>query len=506
MIEANDGWGDEEWEDDKFEDWVEMDEDPDTNSTQPIQKIRPYIHLQQEEVLSMIDGEVRSFGEMLGLEPPYDEAKLLLQYYNWNKDRATSEYFMGDQTVVRINAGIDPPEEDQVMLEHEIECPICMEDLPASSVAALTCGHNVCVECWSDYILESSKNRDCFKLKCPCSDCPVAVTTTRLLQLGLQQSDVSQLEERQDRFRLKNYVEASKNLQSCLGPGCNLVQKILSSKETLSDIICLCDYVYCIRCLQPGHRPCPCDVAETWIEKATSEAENMQWILAKTKKCPKCRVPIEKNQGCNHMTCRNCRFEFCWLCKGDWKEHGSATGGFYKCNIYEKNRNTGSVSKEEQAQQDAKSELERYSFYFTRYDNHYRAISQMQKTLDIAESRMGELMSKYKWKPNEASFIKDAASTIMDCRRLLAWTYPIGYYMAEGFPQRDLFHQYQKDLEIYTEHLHGLAEQPLEVFQDNDKRSEVINYQRVIQKYRDRLVQTMEQEINPACEKFGFKI
>jgi hypothetical protein len=98
MIEANDGWGDEEWEDDKFEDWVEMDEDPDTNSTQPIQKIIPYIHLQEEEIFGMIDGEVRSFGEMLGLEPPYDEAKLLLQYYNWNKDRATSEYFMGDQT------------------------------------------------------------------------------------------------------------------------------------------------------------------------------------------------------------------------------------------------------------------------------------------------------------------------------------------------------------------------------------------------------------------------
>merc|ERR1712154_518295 len=57
-------------------------------------------------------------------------------------------------------------------------------------------------------------------------------------------------------------------------------------------------------------------------------------------------VHIEKNQGCNHMTCRKhaggCGHEFCWLCKGDWSKHGSATGGYYQCNIYEKNKTRAS--------------------------------------------------------------------------------------------------------------------------------------------------------------------
>ena len=33
-----------------------------------------------------------------------------------------------------------------------------------------------------------------------------------------------------------------------------------------------------------------------------------------------------------HMTCSQCRHEFCWLCQGPWAEHGERTGGFYNCN------------------------------------------------------------------------------------------------------------------------------------------------------------------------------
>jgi ariadne-1 len=53
-----------------------------------------------------------------------------------------------------------------------------------------------------------------------------------------------------------------------------------------------------------------------------NESETANWILANTKKCPACNARIEKNHGCNHMHCKLCKHEFCWICMGPWGEHG----------------------------------------------------------------------------------------------------------------------------------------------------------------------------------------
>ena len=42
------------------------------------------------------------------------------------------------------------------------------------------------------------------------------------------------------------------------------------------------------------------------------------YLLKNTKNCPGCGVNIEKNEGCDHMTCKKCQFEFCWLCLANY--------------------------------------------------------------------------------------------------------------------------------------------------------------------------------------------
>ncbi|KAG9307449.1 hypothetical protein G9A89_017279 [Geosiphon pyriformis] len=51
------------------------------------------------------------------------------------------------------------------------------------------------------------------------------------------------------------------------------------------------------------------------------EEETIAFIDSKTKRCPKCKSNIEKDGGCDHMTCRapGCGFEFCWECLADFQ-------------------------------------------------------------------------------------------------------------------------------------------------------------------------------------------
>jgi len=67
-----------------------------------------------------------------------------------------------------------------------------------------------------------------------------------------------------------------------------------------------------------------CERLRAWRQKEQGESENSQWLYAHTKPCPTCQSPIQKNDGCNHMTCSKCRGEFCWICLGPWASHGTS--------------------------------------------------------------------------------------------------------------------------------------------------------------------------------------
>lgn len=74
------------------------------------------------------------------------------------------------------------------------------------------------------------------------------------------------------------------------------------------------------------------------------------------------------------MTCRACSHDFCWICLGEWSKHGSASGGYYKCNKYDDKKNDDNdFKKKESEREKAKHELEKYMFYFERYANHNKS-------------------------------------------------------------------------------------------------------------------------------------
>lgn len=72
------------------------------------------------------------------------------------------------------------------------------------------------------------------------------------------------------------------------------------------------------------HMPLKCEEFSFFINATNlNDAYVNNWICSKTRKCPNCLKDIEKNGGCNHMTCKLCSHQFCWLCFKNWTNHSN---------------------------------------------------------------------------------------------------------------------------------------------------------------------------------------
>lgn len=320
---------------------------------------------------------------------------------------------------------------------------------------------------------------NCIFKKCPQIDCGEAVTMSVVRAMA-----APSIAAKWALFELKHFVTISKDMAWCPGAGC---ANAFVARTSVKTAICSCGMRFCFRCSKEAHQPVNCDQLSVWLEKCGNESETANWILANTKKCPSCSVRIEKNQGCNHMKCtnRDCRFEFCWTCLGPWAEHGQTTGGYYKCNKFK------SVSNEEMAglgdAAKAKAELDKYLFYYQRYSNHEQAGKFAAKHRETTQKRMEELQATSSTSWADVTFLEQATEALLECRRVLKYTYALGFYMKEGAEKR-LFEHLQEHLEQSTEQLAELTEAPLEKMD----RSQVVNFTRVTMQFLNNLLNGVE--------------
>jgi len=230
-------------------------------------------------------------------------------------------------------------------------------------------------------------------------------------------------------------------------------------------------------------RPCPCEYMEAWEHKNNSEGENMKWILVYTKSCPSCRKPIEKNQGCNHMTCNKsfggCGYEFCWICMGEWKPHKDS---YYKCNFYDEKK----VKKDENSLEDIKNELQKYSFYYNRYINHKKTREFVTNMVDSIKKSQEKLINEYNSNFIDTQFLWEGYNTIQKGLRVLMNTYVFGFYMKNNCSLKNLFEYNQYFLERNVDNL-------VEKLEDNKQLNEIFkinefdSFNSQLSSYRDTL-------------------
>ena len=97
------------------------------------------------------------------------------------------------------------------------------------------------------------------------------------------------------------YSRENSSTKICPNVKCGRLFLILDLK--MKPIWCQCSVAVCTFCGSIYHQPLHCAELQNWV-KMIEDNEN-KWIeIVQYKVCPKCKDPIEKNQGCNHMTCR----------------------------------------------------------------------------------------------------------------------------------------------------------------------------------------------------------
>ncbi|KAJ3120863.1 hypothetical protein HK098_004200 [Nowakowskiella sp. JEL0407] len=401
------------------------------------------------DIVSFQEKEIKHVATILGcLE---EHAGTLLRYFKWNKERLLESYIDNSDAICE-SAGVILNEKNQpkIMAVDGFCCDICCFDEPGLETLALSCGHRFCRNCYEHYLTQKiSLQGECRKIQCMQSSCGVIVDrhTVEILVPPVVFSKYQNL-------LVRTYVDDNPHYRWCPAPNCDYAVQCAISQSQLHEVVpvvtCACGTRFCHGCGLTDHQPCICELVKLWLKKCADDSETANWIHANTKECSKCNSTIEKNGGCNHMTCRKCKYEFCWVCQGPWAEHGTS---WYNCNRFDEKNSID--ARDQQAL--SRQALERYLHYYNRYANHEQSAKLDKELYEKTEIKMDEMQKTSVLSWIEVQFLKKAVEVLLQSRNTLKWTYSFAYYLKRN-NTTEIFEDNQKDLEMAVEQLSEMLE------------------------------------------------
>lgn len=261
--------------------------------------------LPAEELVPEMNRHLKEVTEILDI--PTSAAAVLLREHNWSKEILLEAFYANTDKLLK-SCGVYYRCNPKKINHSDSVCHICYDDMEVGKKYVMPCGHEFCMDCWHDFCANAiqEEGATCVRKTCPEASCK-EVMTEEEVEVAAPDMLPKFLS-----FQLRNFVESNTLTRWCPGRGCERVACAQSaSAMEQEENVARCDGCttsFCMVCGEEPHAPSGCKGLALWNEKCRNESETANWILANTKSCPKCVSRIEKNQGCNHMTCSKCRY------------------------------------------------------------------------------------------------------------------------------------------------------------------------------------------------------
>nr|DAD43494.1 TPA_asm: hypothetical protein HUJ06_001724 [Nelumbo nucifera] len=448
-------------DDDADYDFNDTDDSDDTISHRQQQN---YTILSEADIRQRQEEDISMISTVLSI--PRVSASILLRHYNWSVSKVHDAWFADEDKVRKAVGLLERPIVYIPKNVRELTCGICFETYPRDRMNAAACGHPFCCTCWTGYISTSiNDGPGCLMLRCPDPSCGAAVGQDMINVLASNED-----KGKYSRYLLRSYIEDNRKTKWCPAPGCDYAVEFVVGSGSY-DITCKCSYGFCWNCTEEAHRPVDCGTVAKWILKNSAESENMNW-----------------------------------LCLGAWSEHGERTGGFYACNRYETAKQEGAYDETEKRREMAKNSLERYTHYYERWatnqSSRQKALADLQQMQAVHIEKLSDKQSQPE---SQLKFITEAWLQIVECRRVLKWTYAYGYYLPEHeHAKRQFFEYLQGEAESGLERLHQCAEKELQIYLNaegpsedfNEFRTKLAGLTSVTRNYFENLVRALENGLS----------